>query len=542
MSVQTSELPPSKTESVDEAGLWVEAAQLSELNAKGRMLIKRGGKQIALFATPQGPRAIANRCPHEGYPLSEGTFTEGGAVCTLTCNWHNWKFDLETGEEASGGDPVRTYPIRVVKGTLQLDLTDPPAEVRIAKALASMKASFGRYDYDRIARDIARIHQAGGDPRDAVRAAIGWTHDKFECGMTHALAAAPDWLAVYERAENDSDRIAAVTEILGHLCWDSLRMPTYPFADGTLPWAEEAFVAAVEAEDEVTATRLLRDGLRIGGWDKIDRGLARAALAHYQDFGHSAIYVEKSREAVQRLGAAVEEPYALACLRALVTARREDLIPEFKAYRPARKGWTGTGSARAKPADFCRVSVTKALDRVLAASGNISALYDAMLEAAAWQLVRADPVYATRSDQPISQNVNRLDFSHAITFANAGRRIAERHPELWPDVLLQIACFLGRSGGFVDPARDTSPWQVADPIRFLETNARDIVDHGNTEYIVSAHLVKMTYAVREEVLLRPEAPWVPALVAALNRFLNEPFTRKLTRRTAYQALKTVEGE
>ena len=52
----------------------------------------------------------------------------------------------------------------------------------------------------------------------------------------------------------------------------------------------------------------------------------------------------------------------------------------------------------------------------------------------------------------------------------------------------------------------------------------------------------MTYAVREEVLLRPEAPWVPALVAALNRFLNEPFTRKLTRRTAYQALKTVEGE
>ena len=109
-------------------------------------------------------------------------------------------------------------------------------------------------------------------------------------------------------------------------------------------------------------------------------------------------------------------------------------------------------------------------------------------------------------------------------------------------MLLQIACFLGRSGGFVDPARDTSPWQVADPIRFLETNARDIVDHGNTEYIVSAHLVKMTYAVREEVLLRQEAPWVPALVAALNRFLNEPFTRKLTRRTAYQALKTVEGE
>ncbi|MCR9175610.1 MAG: Rieske 2Fe-2S domain-containing protein [Alphaproteobacteria bacterium] len=542
MPVTVSEPPASRADAADEVGMWVEALEASELDAKGRVLIKRGGKQIALFATPRGPRAIANRCPHEGYPLSEGTFTEGGTVCTLTCNWHNWKFDLETGAEAGGGDPVRTYPIRVVKGMIQLDLTDPPPEVRIERALASLKASFKRYDYDRIARDVARIQQAGGDPRDAVRAAIDWTHDKFEWGMTHALAAAPDWLAVYERAENDPDRVAAISEILGHLCWDSLRMPSFPFAEGMLPWAEDAFVAAVEAEDEDTATKLLRDGLRIGGWDRIDRGLARAALAHYQDFGHSAIYVEKSREAVQRLGTAAELPYALACLRALVTARREDLIPEFKGYHPARKAWTGTGSARAKPADFCRVSVTKALDRVLAASGNISALYDAMLEAAAWQLVRADPTYATRPDQPISQNVNRLDFSHAITFANAGRRIAERHPDLWPDVLLQIACFLGRSGGFVDPARETAPWRVADQIGFLEVTARDIVDHGNTEYIVSAHLVKMTYAVREEVLLRPEAPWVPALVAALNRFLNEPFTRKLTRRTAYQALKTVEGE
>jgi nitrite reductase/ring-hydroxylating ferredoxin subunit len=518
---------------------------VSELEAKGRALIKRAGKQIALFATPQGPRAIANRCPHEGFPLSEGTFTEGAAIqggaCTLTCNWHNWKFDLETGEEASGGDPVRTYPVRLSKGMIQLDLTDPPPAARIEAALASLKSAFDRYAYDRIARDIARIQQAGGDPCDAVRAAVGWTYDTFEWGMTHALAAAPDWLVVYDRAETDLDRIAALSEILGHLCWDSLRMPKFPFADGRLAWNEDQFVAAVEAEDEGDATKLLRDGLLRGGWDMVDRGLARAALAHYQDFGHSVIYVAKSREAVERLGATVEMPYALACLRALITARREDLIPEFKAYTSARKAWTGTGSLRAKPADFCRVSVSKALDRVLAASGNVSALYDAMLEAAAWQLVRADPTYATRVDQPISQNVNRLDFSHAITFTNAGRRIAERYPDLWPDVLLQIACFLGRNGGFVDPARGAAPWQVADPIEFLEATAADIVDHGNTEYIVSAHLVKMTYAVREEVLLRPEAPWVPALTAALNRFLNEPFTRKLTRRTAYQALKTVEG-
>ena len=90
---------------------WVGALPLAELEAKGRAVVKRAGKQVALFVTRAGVRAIANRCPHEGYPLSEGTLAEPsgagtGDACTLTCNWHNWKFDLETGEEASGGEEL----------------------------------------------------------------------------------------------------------------------------------------------------------------------------------------------------------------------------------------------------------------------------------------------------------------------------------------------------------------------------------------------------------------------------------------------------
>jgi len=540
MSIAVRDESPAPTPRDAEARLWVDALSLDKLEADGRALIKRDGKQIALFATPSGIRAIANRCPHEGYPLSEGSIDAEG--CTLTCNWHNWKFTLDTGAEAFGGDAVRTFPTRLVDGRVEVDITDPPAEARVARALENLRAAFKRYEYDRFAREIARIEAAGGDPLDAARAAIGWTHDRFEWGMTHALAALPDWVAIHREARTAEDRVATVAEIVGHLCWDSLRMPPTPFAAGSTPWDEEAFVAAIEAEEEAAAVRLVRGGLAAGGWAAIDRGLARAALAHYQDFGHSAIYVEKSREAVEALGPTVAEAYALPLVRALVTARREDLIPEFRAYRPARAAWTGRGREPIKPADFCRVSVAKALDKINAASGDVERVYDALLEAAAWQLLRADPVYATRAEQPVSQNVGRLDFSHAITFANAGRRIAARHPELWPDVLLQIGCFLGRSSGYVDPSRETGTWRVADERAFLVRTAADIVDHGNPEYIVSAHLVKMTCAVREEVAAKPTAPWVPALVSALNRFLNEPFKRKLTRRSAYQALRTVEGE
>jgi len=69
----------------------------SELKAKGRKLVRRDGKQILLIARDGRVFAIANRCPHEGYPLSEATFGPG---CVLTCNWHNWKFDLRRNAPA----------------------------------------------------------------------------------------------------------------------------------------------------------------------------------------------------------------------------------------------------------------------------------------------------------------------------------------------------------------------------------------------------------------------------------------------------------
>ncbi len=525
---------------------WVEAVELATLTDKGRALVKRDGKQIALFLTAGGVRAIANRCPHQGFPLSEGTLAEGaaGAPCTLTCNWHNWKFDLETGATVGGGDAVRVFPVEVRRGSVWVDITDPPPEQRIEAALTSLREGLDDLEEDRVARDLARIDAAGGDLRGAVRAAIGWTHDRFEWGMTHAHAVLPDWLALANEYDDPVDRLACYTEIVSHLADDSLREPPYPYPEGTAPWDETAFVDAVEHEDEALAVRLARGGLEAGGWEAIDRGLCRAALAHYQDFGHSVIYTEKTREAVMRLDAPgpVVEALILLLVRALVTARREDLIPEFKAYRPARTAWTGRGQARLKPADLCRTSVAKALDKVSAASADPKRAYDALLAAAAWQLLHADPLYATRDRQSISQNVGRLDFSHAITFANAGRRMAERHPDLWPDVLLQIACFLGRNSGYVDPAYPAERWQVEDPEAFVAETAVGIVDHGHPEFIVSAHLVKMTCAVREEIAASANACWVPDLASALNRFLNEPFKRKLTRRVAFQARATVEGE
>jgi nitrite reductase/ring-hydroxylating ferredoxin subunit len=92
----------------------------------------------SIFKT--GLFACANRCPHKGYPLSEGALTD---ECILTCNWHNWNFDLSSGETLVGGDLLPSFPVRAENGRVLLDVTPPdPEERRIGRA--ATKAQRGR--------------------------------------------------------------------------------------------------------------------------------------------------------------------------------------------------------------------------------------------------------------------------------------------------------------------------------------------------------------------------------------------------------------
>src|SRR5579863_2631502 len=137
----------------------------SELRESGRKVIRRAGKQVLLLAVGNRQFAIANRCPHEGYPLSEGTI---GPACVLTCNWHNWKFDLATGEALVGRDPVRTYALAERDGEIFIDFREPPAAERRARALRGIEAAIRDNDRPRLAREVARLEQTGFEAREAL--------------------------------------------------------------------------------------------------------------------------------------------------------------------------------------------------------------------------------------------------------------------------------------------------------------------------------------------------------------------------------------
>ena len=529
---------------------YVPVAELAALRERGVMVVKRGRKQIALFYDDGEVHACNNRCPHEGYPLSEGVLTKGaGGACLLTCNWHNWKFDLDSGETLVGGDRLRRYPVRLAEGQVWLDLSDPPAEERARAALANLAESFPDHETDRMAREIARLMRAGRDPLDALRAAIHWTHDKLEFGTRHSHAAAADWLALraWKAGGDPALNLTPLVEVAGHLAWDTLREPAYPYAEGRAPYEAQALIDAIEAEDEATACALARGALAQGlSYAEIEPALARAALAHYANFGHSAIYTLKTGQLIERLGAEIMEPLLLALVRSLIYARREDLIPEFRDYGRVLAAWPAAedqGTASPRPEDFIGLGVRAALERCLDfAAADPRELYGALLGAAAWNLLHFDRAVEARNDGPVSDNIGWLDFTHGITFANAVRILCTRYPELWPQGLLQMACFTGRNAAYVDKGLDTAPWRVEEPEIFFEATALRLFDHGQFEYIVAAHLLKTFMAARDEVLAAPEAPWTTEVLAGVNRFLNTPVKRRFGLRTARQSLDFVARE
>jgi nitrite reductase/ring-hydroxylating ferredoxin subunit len=233
----------------------------NELDRAGRKLVRRNGKHVLVLSVDGKVHAIANRCPHEGYPLSEGTIGPG---CVLTCNWHNWKFDLGTGEALIGRDPVRTYPVDVRGDEIFIDIADPSADLQRERALKGLDAAMADNDFARMAREVARLERAGFDASEALVHAIGARNDRLEGGTGHAHAAAADWLSLARSEASDDKRLAALLEPIGHLAWDTLGVGRFPYAEGVERWDEPRFLDAMEREDEASALARIRGAIADG--------------------------------------------------------------------------------------------------------------------------------------------------------------------------------------------------------------------------------------------------------------------------------------
>ncbi len=520
---------------------WINALPLAELAAQGTALVRHAGQQILLLHSERGVFACANRCPHEGYPLSEGSLADG---CVLTCNWHNWKFDLVSGATLVGGDQLRRYPVRLEAGHVWLDVAPPDPEQRRRAALAGVEKALEDTDQQRLVRETARLVHIGADPADAVAVGVAWLAERLEFGTTHAIAGAPDWLLLSEQPGiGRAQRIAAVGEILGHMADDARTGRRFPFPPGETAWNEMVFLAAIEAEDAPGACAMLRGALAAHSTvADLLPALATAALSHYADFGHSLIYAVKTADLAGRLGQVSAEPLLLMLARSLVYAAREDLLPEFRDYRTHLVAW-GERCEPCPPLDAAalRRTTAKSAMATVAAWGARhppEAIFPVLVESAAWILLHVDDRLLVSVDAKLADNINWLDFTHMLTFAEAACTAVRLRPALWPAVLLQLACFIGRNAGYVDAGLDTASYAVADIGGFIAERRNALFDHGRDRFIISVHLIKTLQAAAALMATLPVQ--APLLAAAMNRFLDAPMKGRHVLRTARQMWDLVE--
>ncbi|HKY36193.1 MAG TPA: Rieske 2Fe-2S domain-containing protein [Polyangiaceae bacterium] len=94
---------------LSEAELWIGEMRGVTLN-DARVLVVR---------LEDGVCAYHDRCPHQGYPLSEGTLENG----LLTCKVHGHSFDAASGAGVNPQHPcLSTLPVRVEDGQVLVDL------------------------------------------------------------------------------------------------------------------------------------------------------------------------------------------------------------------------------------------------------------------------------------------------------------------------------------------------------------------------------------------------------------------------------------
>jgi len=94
-----------------ESELWI--GEMRGVIAQGQpLLVVRGEQGVCVYR---------DRCPHQGYPLSEGTFEAG----VITCRVHRHTFDASSGAGINPLHPCLTaLPSRVENGQVLVELAE----------------------------------------------------------------------------------------------------------------------------------------------------------------------------------------------------------------------------------------------------------------------------------------------------------------------------------------------------------------------------------------------------------------------------------
>ncbi len=135
----------------------VRVCTLAELQREGVRVVSTGARTAAVFWHRDQVFAVDNRCPHMGFPLSQGTVADG----ILTCHWHHAKFDLSGGCAFDlFADDVAAFRAEVRDGEVWLD-PDPVEEEAVTHATRKLTEGLEQNLRLVIAKSVIALCEAG---------------------------------------------------------------------------------------------------------------------------------------------------------------------------------------------------------------------------------------------------------------------------------------------------------------------------------------------------------------------------------------------
>ena len=98
---------------------WIRIADAADIPPGTGKELLAGDRIVAVYHVDGEFFAIDGICPHAGGPLGEGEVA--GQI--VTCPWHGWQFDSNTGKHClNAGLKHPTFPVTVRDGELYIDL------------------------------------------------------------------------------------------------------------------------------------------------------------------------------------------------------------------------------------------------------------------------------------------------------------------------------------------------------------------------------------------------------------------------------------
>jgi nitrite reductase/ring-hydroxylating ferredoxin subunit len=284
---------------------WVSCARVDDIPEGKIIAVNVEGHPVALARSEGVVRAVDNRCPHMGYPLSEGTLHNG----ILICDWHHARFDLASGCTFDPwADDVQSYPVEVREGSVFVNVgangrdavshwkrrlregLEQNIGLIVAKSVIALEAAHAptREITETGALYGARFRRAGWGP-----------------GMTILTAMAN---ALPKLSE--SDRILALYQGLIHVSGEtSASAPRIVYTalesdEHTLARLKEWFRYFIEVRNSEGAERALLTAIEKGATPaEVGDMMVAAATDHfYRNGGHTLDFINKGFELLDHIG------------------------------------------------------------------------------------------------------------------------------------------------------------------------------------------------------------------------------------------------